>query len=160
MNNYGLIDYTLGLDQQQYSEDYSWGEFFYDTALSNAVQVEVVYADARQNGVSLTAEQSARVEEKLDELRSYANAGNYRSLRQFLCSFYGPGATVSSYRAYLERCAVAEDYCQDRYYSFTFSSFITTIFNKNPDGKDRCEESFDHLGDLGHACQTWDRSGA
>ncbi len=110
LDAYGTIDEARPLNEQLYSEGFTWGDFFYDTALQNAQRTTVMYQAATAAGYELSAEGSAEVEEELASLRAGAKRNGFTYPGGFLRSHYGKGATMKSYEEYLRLKALATEY--------------------------------------------------
>ena len=120
LEDHQVIDDSLSLDKQEYSEDYSWAQFIYDASKASIIRTYVIYADAVKEGRKLTDEGRKAVDEQIEMLSGYAEKNNV-SLDTFLRSFYGDCADEKSYREYLEIKETAESYSIDRYNQAEFS---------------------------------------
>lgn len=112
---YGSIDRSKTLDEQAYSADLTWAQFFYNTARQNAARTMVVHQAAIRDGQMLSAEGEAEVDRQIEALRAGAKRNGYISAGRFLRSHYGKGATVDSYREYLIYEALANEYSASYY---------------------------------------------
>ena len=95
LEDYEVIDYSLPLDKQEYSEGYSWAQFIYDASKASIIRTYVIYADAVKEGRKLTDEGRKAVDEQIEMLSGYAEKNNV-SLDTFLRSFYGDCADEKS----------------------------------------------------------------
>ena len=108
-----LLDPSIPLDQQQYSEAGTWADVLFETALSNAARTEAICAEAQAQGYVFDAEAAAKAQ--LDALRQRATEQGFSSLTAFLRSFYGPTATEETYKTYLRHTALADSYSHSIY---------------------------------------------
>lgn len=104
------LDLTLPLNEQPYSEDTTWADYFVDVALSTA-QRDFLLADlAAAEGFTLSEESQKTLEQTFEVLPLYANMYGFTDVGSYLHAMYGPGANEKSYREYAERSALATDY--------------------------------------------------
>ena len=108
---YGL-DLTKPLDEQQYQGDASmtWGDYFVDAACESAKNVYSMCDAAEKAGHSLSAEEKALIDSAIKNLELTATLRNYPSTKDYLKAQYGHGATVESYKNYVEMSMLAESY--------------------------------------------------
>ena len=105
------LDLTQPLNAQAYSTDgtQTWADYFAEQAVDEAVASYVLCDLADKAGYKLTETDKTSVETAMDNMQYYADENNL-SLKDYLRSFYGNGATVESYRKYLEVVALATSY--------------------------------------------------
>lgn len=101
-----LLDPSVPLDQQPYSDAGTWADFLFEAALSNAAHTEAICAEARAQGYAF--DERAAAKEQLDALRQRSTEQGFPSLTAFLRSFYGPAAGEDSYGEYLRHTALAD----------------------------------------------------
>jgi hypothetical protein len=118
---YGTIDTDKGLDEQDYSSGYTWAEFFYDTAVSNAQRTMTAYVAAQSVGYQPSDDIITDVDQQIASLKAAAHSNGYTSVNRFLCSHYGKGATLKSYRDYLLLDACANNFSSEYYRNVTYS---------------------------------------
>ena len=108
---YGL-DLTKPLDEQQYQGDanMTWGDYFVDAACESAKNVYSMCDAAEKAGHSLSAEEKALIDSAIKNLELTATLRNYPSTKDYLKAQYGHGATVESYKNYVEMSMLAESY--------------------------------------------------
>lgn len=126
VNKYGeyisyFLDTSTPLDQQQYSEDMTWADYFVDQAQANAQQVITLCAAAKEAGYTLSEEDAASVDSQIEYLKSYIPSMGYASLKSYLITYYGKGCNEASYRSYLESNFLASAYANDKFESFTYA---------------------------------------
>ena len=108
---YGL-DLTKPLDEQQYQGDanMTWGDYFVDAACESAKNVYSMCDAAEKAGHSLSTEEKALIDSAIKNLELTATLRNYPSTKDYLKAQYGHGATVESYKNYVEMSMLAESY--------------------------------------------------
>ena len=108
---YGL-DLTKPLDEQPYQGDanMTWGDYFVDAACESAKNVYSMCDAAEKAGHSLSAEEKALIDSAIKNLELTATLRNYPSTKDYLKAQYGHGATVESYKNYVEMSMLAESY--------------------------------------------------
>jgi len=123
------LDLTKPLDQQlnPQIEGTTYAEYFTDSAVDSAVASYVAYDKAIAEGYTLTDQDKINVESILNELTTAAESGGYFNLKAYLKAMYGKGATVDSYKKYLELTAVAGRYINDYYDSFADISLADLV---------------------------------
>ena len=119
MNTYGsyasyFIDASTPFDQQMcmFDDTLTWQQYFLQAAIMNYENVAAVWQDARLAGFQLSQEDR----DYLDGLGSQITlaAANYgmESADAYLQTAYGPAATLTSYREFVERQMTASAYLQ------------------------------------------------
>ena len=86
----------------------------------NMKQITALYDDALKNGVALSEEDQADIEEQVSSLSDSATEYGYSSLDHFLATNYGKGVTEKILRGVLERMYIAQDYAESTRDSFTY----------------------------------------
>ena len=106
------FDTAKPLNEQKYEgdENRTWADYFMDTALDTAKDIYALCDDANANGHSLTEDEQKSVDSYLSSLSSYASYYGYSSVKSYLRSTYGNGATEESYSEYYKVCALASSY--------------------------------------------------
>lgn len=109
MSLYGL-DLTQPLSAQSYTEDTTWADYFVDMALSTAQRDYLLADKAAAEGFTLTEASQSMLDQNFDNMPAIATLYGYSNADSYLRAMYGPGASVESYQAYVERSALASDY--------------------------------------------------
>ena len=117
----GRLQLGRSLDELEYSEDYSWAQFFYDTAIQNAKRSVTVYLAAQAAGYELPESEVEDIDRQLDAIRENARANGFNTGEEFLRSHYGPGSSLKSYREYLILEAVANAFSGGYYSGETYT---------------------------------------
>lgn len=138
LDAYGTIDHDKTLDEQNYSAELTWAQFFYDTARQNAARTMVIHEAAVRAGETLSEEGEAEVGRQIEALRAGAKRNGYVSVGKYLRSHYGKGATLASYRDYLTYEALATEYSTSYYGQTEYSEEELAVwFEENyPDAGD------------------------
>lgn len=108
---YGM-DPSKPLDEQQYMSDpnMTWGDYFVNAACESAKNIYAMCDAAEKAGHSLSDADKKLIDNAIANLELTAAARNYPSTKDYLKAQYGHGATVESYKKYLEMSMLAESY--------------------------------------------------
>ena len=117
-NTYGAylsmfgLDMTKPLDEQVSNEETgtTWADDFVSNAISNAQATYALCAEAEANGFALSEEELAEIENSISQLSLYATINGYADTDSYIQAYYGPGATVESFREYTTMNALAQSY--------------------------------------------------
>ena len=109
LNTYGNyaayfgMDHTQPLDMQHsaYDENLTWQQFFLQTALTNWHQVQAMNLMAKENGLTVTAEDQAYLD-GLDAYLEETAAGFGISVEELMAGNFGPGTDKEDYRYFQE----------------------------------------------------------
>lgn len=107
---YGTIDPNIPLNEQAYAKDYSWADFFYDTAVMNAQRTAILWKEARAAGYELSETGAAAVTEEMEAVRAGAKRNGFVSPGAFVRAHYGKGASLRSYEEYMALQELANEY--------------------------------------------------
>lgn len=134
----GTIKPNVPLDEQTYSADFTWADFFYDTAVETAKRTVIVYEAAQEAGYELSEDAQAEIDAQLGMISANANANGYSTAAGFLRGHYGAGATMKTYRDYLEMKAISDGFSGDAYSGETYAEEeLAAWFEENyPDAGD------------------------
>jgi len=124
--NYAAIfglDVTKPLNQQVMDPETgeTWADYFVNTAKTNATSVYALYGAAVKEGFTMPEAQQNSVDSTISTLELYSTIYGYKDANQYLKAIYGSGASLESYRSYLEKTMLASAYqtaCAD---SLTFT---------------------------------------
>ncbi len=103
-NQYGQYASMFGLDTQYgvsglRSQDCSmtdggtWRDYFIDTAISAMTQYKALGDYAAENGIVLTDEEKAEIDEQYASLGEIAEQNGFTSTEKFIAAYYGSGVT-------------------------------------------------------------------
>ena len=99
-----------GLSQQScsmYDDGRTWRDYFMDLAEQELTQMTALCAWADRNGVALSDEEIAAIDNSLSEVDSNARAGGYASGDKYFAATYGKGVTVSVVREMALKSTIA-----------------------------------------------------
>ena len=106
------FDTTKPLNEQMYDEKEgkTWADHFIDTAIDTAKDTYALYDDAVAKGHTFTEEEQANLDSYLESMELYATYYGYSSVKSYLRSNYGNGATEKNYNEYYRVCSLASSY--------------------------------------------------
>ena len=161
-----LLDTSTPLDKQYYDEEngITWADQFLDQAAQTAATTYAICDDATAQGVSLSDETKAELDEQIESLEAtISSSDSFKDLDDYLRQVYGKGCDAESYRSYLEMQALAQQYSDDyreslsyddaaldeayqanpdKYTNVTYRSFYVSrsYFSQTPEGQEATEE--------------------
>ena len=104
------LDINLPLNEQTYSDDTTWADYFVDMATST-IQRDYLLSDlATAEGYTLSEKSQATLDQTFANLPAIAALSGYTTVDNYLHGIYGAGASLETYREYAERSALAADY--------------------------------------------------
>ena len=106
------LDPTLPLDQQVENTETgtTWADYFIDTALNNASTIYAMSDAAKAAGYTITEAEKAEITNTIANLELTALTRNFPDAETYLKALYGKGATMKTYRQYLENNMLAQSY--------------------------------------------------
>ena len=106
------FDTSKSLNEQTYDKETgkTWAGYFMDTAIEDARDAYALYDDAVAKGYELSEDEKNDMDLYLDSLELYAAYYGYSSVKSYLRSNYGNGATEEGYRNYYTLCRMASSY--------------------------------------------------
>lgn len=107
-----MLDTKKPLSEQVYDKatGLTWADNFLNSAIENIKSTYQLYDLAMKDGFKLSDEEKASIDTAMKNIEIYATYYQYNNGNAYLRSVYGNGATVESYRAYYEVCAIANAY--------------------------------------------------
>ena len=142
---------TLGLEipeslqpaDEEETAEFTWDDYFRETALQNMAQVTAIWDAAVKAGYTLSEEAAEEINSTIASFETMATANNLRGADGYAAVIYGKGVTASLVRELLERAYIAEEYSADIYESFEYSADeINAYYDENADAFDAI--SFDY----------------
>ena len=119
MNNYGsyasyFIDASTPFDQQMclFDDTLTWQQYFLQAAISNYENVSAVWQSARLAGFELSQEDQDYLADLGNQITMAAATYGFGSADEYLQTAYGPSATLTDYRNFVERQMTASAYLQ------------------------------------------------
>ena len=116
------LDRSTALDEQQYSEDQTWAEYFMEQAQENMKQVTALCDDAAKAGFTLPQEALDEIDSQISSLSLSASLYGYSSLNQFLSLNYGKGVNEKVFRSVLTKMETASHYAEQVEETRTYSA--------------------------------------
>lgn len=107
------LDTTQPLDQQPCTisenedEDYTWHDYFMDSATSQLKSLVAFEAYAEANDITIDKEAEASIDETIDSITSTAKENNYPSANKFLAANYGEGCNTDVVRSIMKLQLIA-----------------------------------------------------
>ena len=116
-----LLDISKPLDQQIFNQETgeTWADYFLDVAYDNMRSNLALFDAAKKEYFDLPGASAQEMENKLSYIGLYASMYGYSNSDDYLVYVYGEGATLESYRVYVERCYIAE-----AYYNTVLNNFV------------------------------------
>ena len=107
-----MLDTKKPLSEQVYDKTtgLTWADNFLNSAIENIKSTYQLYDLAMKDGFKLSDKEKASIDTAMKNIEVYATYYQYNNGNAYLRSVYGNGATVESYRAYYEVCAIANAY--------------------------------------------------
>ena len=119
MSNYGsyasyFIDTSTPFDQQMcmFDDTLTWQQYFLQAAITNYENVAAVWQDARLAGFQLSQDDQDYLDDLGNQITLAAVNNGFGSADEYLQMAYGPAATLTSYRDFVERQIMASAYLQ------------------------------------------------
>ena len=119
MSNYGsyasyFIDTSTPFDQQMcmFDDTLTWQQYFLQAAITNYENVAAVWQDARLAGFQLSQDDQDYLDDLGSQITLAAVNNGFGSADEYLQMAYGPAATLTSYRDFVERQVTASAYLQ------------------------------------------------
>ena len=137
------IPESLQPADEEETAEFTWDDYFRETALQNMAQVTAIWDAAVKAGYTLSEEAAEEINSTIASFETMATANNLRGADGYAAVIYGKGVTASLVRELLERAYIAEEYSADIYESFEYSADeINAYYDENADAFDAI--SFDY----------------
>ena len=106
------LDVTKPLNEQVMDESTgeTWADYFLESAKNTAVSVYALKDAAIAAGHTLNEELTAAADTTIENMELYATVYGYSDADGYLKAMYGKGATMETYRSYIEDTLLADDY--------------------------------------------------
>ena len=115
------LDLYTPLDQQMYSEELTWQDYFINDALMAFRQYCVLNDQAAAAGFELSETAQNALDNAEEELQSTAEAMGFETVDEYLKANYGNGATLDNYLEYVHDHFVVQEYTAQLQDSFDFT---------------------------------------
>ena len=104
------LDLTKPLNEQAYSEELTWADYFVQNALEKAKSDYLLCELAKAEGFTLPEDERLALDDAITQLPLFASVYGYADSDHYLRSLYGPGANEASYLEYSEKVSLANAY--------------------------------------------------
>ena len=115
------LDLYTPLDQQMYSDELTWQDYFINDALMAFRQYCVLNDQADAAGFELSETAQNALANAEEELQSTAEAMGFETVDEYLKANYGNGATLDNYLEYVHDHFVVQEYTAQLQDSFDFT---------------------------------------
>ena len=119
----------LNTQQYPYEEGKTWADYFADQAVVSATNAYALYDAAVAAGHTLSEEAKTNIDMMVSMLSYYAAAEGYSTTQEYLKGNYGNGATIESYKAYMELTALGSEYATKVYDALTYTDEQIAKYN-------------------------------
>ncbi len=145
INYYGFsFDAAKPLEEQIYSEnadgDYTWDDYFMDSARDSFKQVAVLKATAQQEGFSMPEEYQTEYDSVVADMGNnaadsgFANEDGTGDILAYIQDSYGTQATIEDFQAYLYDSYYVSAYMDSVYNGFTYTDAdLEQYYDSNED---------------------------
>lgn len=106
------LDLTKPLDEQVINEEtgLTWADDFTSSALTNAKSTYALVNAAKAEGFELTEEDKASINNSISQMELSAIMSGYSKVDDYIKAYYGHGASIDSFREYIEMNTLAQLY--------------------------------------------------
>ena len=134
-STYGDYIYLFGLDaatplNEQYADEengVTWADYFVDSAINNARAIYAMTDAAKAEGFTLTEEEKNNIENTISTIELYATLYGYESGDQYVKALYGKGASVETYKEYMELSQLADSYYTAHNNALTYDDTVIAV---------------------------------
>ena len=106
------LDRSVALDEQQYSDEQTWADYFMEQTIENMKQVTALCDAAAAAGFVTPQEVVDEVDSSISSLRTTAALYGYSNLDQFLNLNYGKGVNANVLRNMMLKMETANHYAE------------------------------------------------
>jgi parvulin-like peptidyl-prolyl isomerase len=106
------LDLTKPLDEQVINEETgdTWADDFTNTALQNAKSTYALVNAAKAAGFELTEAEKASLDSSISQMELSALMAGYTKAEDYVKAYYGHGASMDSFREYMEMSLLAQTF--------------------------------------------------
>jgi hypothetical protein len=117
------LDTSKPLNEQIQDEETgkTWADYFVELALDEAKRDAALCKEAKNNGFELTKEQKENIDASIENIKMWAPYYGFNDANHYMRATYGNGANLRSYRAYFERCQLADAYYDAHLADYTYT---------------------------------------
>ena len=118
------LDVTQPLDQQIIDESngQTWADYFLDSAKASATAVYALKDAAAAAGHTLSEDLIASADATMENMALYSTLYGYSDEEGYLKAMYGKGASMDTFRSYIEDTLLADDYYAAYSENLTYSN--------------------------------------
>ncbi len=128
------FDLYTPLDEQFYSEELTWQDYFINDALMAFKQYSIINDIAESQGFTLSETAQTTLGNAQEELQATAEAMGFASVQEYLVGNYGNGASLETYLDYVHDQFVVREYTASIQDSFDYSDEeIEAYYDENMD---------------------------
>ena len=129
------LDVTQPLDQQIIDETtgQTWADYFLDSAKASATAVYALKDAAAAAGHTLSEDLIASADTTMENMSLYSTLYGYSDEEGYLKAMYGKGATMETFRSYIEDTLLADDY---------YAAYSDTLTYTDADLREAEKENF------------------
>jgi hypothetical protein len=141
VQSYGFyFDASLSLDEQNYSDDMTWQDYFLQSACTSIQQIYALKSEAEAAGFTMPEDYQAEYESTISSMADYAVSAGFTNddgegdVLAYIQDSYGSCATEETFEAYLYDSYYVTAYSDEIYNGLTFTDAeIDTYFDENED---------------------------
>ncbi len=141
VQNYGYyFDPTVALDQQAYSDDMTWDDYFLACACSSIQQIQALKQAAEAEGYVMPDDYQEQYDSTIDSMADYALSAGFADsngngdVLAYIQDSYGTSATEDSFTAYLYDSYYVTAYSDEIYYGPEYTDAeIEAYYDENSD---------------------------
>ncbi|MDE7246015.1 MAG: peptidylprolyl isomerase [Oscillospiraceae bacterium] len=139
---FGQLDTSQSMKSQSYDETRTWDDYFKEEAVKQMQFTHAAKKAARDEGMSLEADDMTLYNDNLDSLKSSAKSAGY-SYRTYLGLVYGATMTPSIYESCEKDRLLASKYATAHYDGISFSDGeIESYYNEHKDEYDLVDGAY------------------
>ena len=96
------LDYTKPLDEQTYTKDKTWQQYFLELALQSWQANQALALEAEAHNYVMPAEKQKELDNMAADLETKALSNGYKSANEMVQDSFGPGCTLDDYISYMK----------------------------------------------------------
>lgn len=138
----GMLDTSMPLSQQSYSEEQTWEDYFKEQAVENMKFVHAATKAAQAENMSLDSEDLEDFNSAIDARKSEASSYGY-TYKSYLNAMFGAAMTTSVYESCLKDQLLASKYATAHYDGLSYSEDeIQAYYEENKDDYDLVDGAY------------------
>ncbi|MCD8321640.1 MAG: peptidyl-prolyl cis-trans isomerase [Oscillospiraceae bacterium] len=141
-----FFDTSTSLADQEYSDGYTWQDYFMDSAIDTMTEVQLLCNEAEAAGYVMDEDYQAEYEEALESIQTTWESNGYSNLEQYINLVYGKGVTYELVEQELYRTYYASSYAQSLYDGFEYTTDeLDEYYTENADSYDVIDYAYYYL---------------